>query len=148
MKKVKYLIIGLTLCTLTISNLFAQDNTKETTDSISTDLTNQKVFDKVEKQPEFPGGSKNLHSFISSRLRYPKNAFKKGIEGVVVCSFIVSSTGKVEDIQVVRSVHPTLDTEAINVLKLMPKWEPGETNGVAVDVYFTLPIRFKLPLKK
>lgn len=94
--------------------------------------------------PSFPGGTEALIQFISDNVKYPPQAEKEGIEGRVVCSFIVLGDGTVSDIEVAQSVHPLLDNEAVRVLGLMPKWNPGKQHGVPMRVKYTLPITFRL----
>ena len=94
--------------------------------------------------PEFPGGQQEMMKFINENLKYPEQAKKDGIQGVVVIQFIVNRNGKVENTKIMRSVNPLLDEEAERVIKSSPNWVPGKQGGKAVDVFFTLPIRFKL----
>jgi len=102
----------------------------------------------VESIPEFPGGHEKMLLFIQQKMIYPNDALNKRIEGLVVCSFIVSSNGLISNIELLRGVYPSLNNEAIRIIKLMPKWKPSEQGGKAVPVKFTLPIRFTLPDKK
>lgn len=102
------------------------------------------VFESVEQMPKFPGGDTELMRFISSNMKYPPIAAENGIEGRVVLRFVVDKTGKVSDISILRSIDPSLDKEAMRVVKSMPKWIPGMQNGRAVSVYYTLPVLFKL----
>ena len=94
--------------------------------------------------PTFPGGEAELMKFMSENLKYPVIAQENGIQGRVILRFVVSKTGAIENIQVVRSVDPTCDKEAIRMVKSMPRWIPGKQNGNNVPVYFTLPVLFKL----
>lgn len=103
-----------------------------------------KVFDVIEQMPEFPGGNDALLKFLSDNVKYPVVAQENGIEGRVIVQFVVSKTGTISDITVVRSLDPSCDKEAVRVVKLLPKWIPGRQNGVNVNVRFTLPITFKL----
>jgi protein TonB len=103
-----------------------------------------KVFDVVEQMPEFPGGAAALMKWLSDNIKYPSIAEENGIQGRVVCTFVVERDGSVTDIQVARSVDPSLDKEAIRVLKKMPKWIPGKQNGSAVRVKYTVPVTFRL----
>ena len=104
-----------------------------------------KVFDVVEQMPEFPGGAAALMKWLSDNIKYPSIAEENGIQGRVVCTFVVErGDGSVTDIQVARSVDPSLDKEAIRVLKKMPKWIPGKQNGSAVRVKYTVPVTFRL----
>jgi protein TonB len=98
----------------------------------------------IEQMPNFPGGEEKLLKFISKNLIYPENAKKEKIEGRVICRFIVNRDGSVSDIKVVRSLDTSCDTEAIKVLKLLPKFIPGKQNGKNVRVWYTIPITFKL----
>ncbi len=104
----------------------------------------EKPFEVVDRMPQFPGGNAALLKYISSNLNYPTVAAENGIQGRVLLRFVVSKTGNIENIQVLRSPDPSLEQEAIRVVKSMPKWVPGEKNGENVSVYFTLPITFRL----
>ena len=103
-----------------------------------------KVFEIVEQMPSFPGGQEEMMKWISSNLNYPVDAQERGVTGRVVIRFVVTKTGSVEDIQVLRGIDPSCDREATRVVKAMPKWNPGRQNGEAVAVYFNLPILFRL----
>lgn len=103
-----------------------------------------KVFEIVEQMPSFPGGQEEMMKWISSNLSYPVDAQERGVTGRVVIRFVVTKTGSVEDIQVLRGIDPSCDREATRVVKAMPKWNPGRQNGEAVAVYFNLPILFRL----
>ena len=95
----------------------------------------------VESMPEFPG---NIFKFLSEHINYPVVAIENQIQGKVICQFVVNRDGSIEDVVVVSSIHPSLDKEAVRVIKLMPKWIPGKQRGKAVRVKFTLPVNFKL----
>ncbi|MCB0697790.1 MAG: energy transducer TonB [Chitinophagaceae bacterium] len=99
------------------------------------------VFVYVEQMPE-PGY--DLYQFLTDNLVYPEDALKAKIEGRVNVKFIVTTTGDVTGAEVLKPVHPSLDKEALRVVSSMPKWKPGKQNGKTVNVYFTLPISFKL----
>lgn len=103
-----------------------------------------KVFDVVEQMPEFPGGMEALMQFMSKNMKYPDEATKAGQEGRVIVSFVVEADGRVTNAKVVRSVAPLLDAEALRVIGLMPRWEPGRQNGEAVRVKYTIPVTFRL----
>jgi protein TonB len=103
-----------------------------------------KVFDVVEQMPEFPGGQAALLKWIGDNIKYPAIAEENGIQGRVVCTFVVERDGSVTDVQVARSIDPSLDKEAIRVLKKMPKWIPGRQNGSPVRVKYTVPVTFRL----
>lgn len=102
------------------------------------------IFMVVEKQPEFPGGMSALMKFLSSNINYPVIAQENGIQGRVICNFVVEKNGSITDVQVVRGVDPSLDKEAVRVIKDMPKWAPGQQRGKSVRVRFTLPVVFRL----
>lgn len=104
----------------------------------------QQIFTVVEKQPEFPGGTAELFKYLSKAIMYPVIAQENGIQGRVVCSFVVNRDGSIVDIQVMRGVDPSLDKEAIRVISEMPKWKPGEQRGKPVRVRFILPVQFRL----
>ena len=82
--------------------------------------------------------------YIAEHLKYPVIAAEQGIQGIVTIRFVVSPSGEVTDIQILRKLDPACDKEAMRVIKSLPKWMPGKQNGKAVPVYFTVPVRFKL----
>ena len=102
-------------------------------------------YDYVDIQPQFPGGERGLINFVNKTREYPYHAYKKGIEGRVVCSFIVGTNGKVSDVRVIRGAgEESLDREAIRVISKMPKWSVGKVGDHAVPVRVVLPIAFRL----
>ena len=103
-----------------------------------------KVYDAVEQMPQYPGGIGALMQYLSSHIKYPAEAEANGIEGRVICTFIVEKDGSITDIKVSRSVDPSLDQEAVRVIGSMPAWTPGRQNGEVCRVKFTLPVTFKL----
>ncbi|NDP20960.1 MAG: energy transducer TonB [Paludibacter sp.] len=102
------------------------------------------VFQVVETMPTFPGGDAELFKFLSNNVKYPVIAQENGIQGRVICQFVVNKDGSIVDVEVVRSVDASLDKEAIRVIKSMPKWSPGKQRGKPVRVKYTLPVNFKL----
>lgn len=104
----------------------------------------EKPFDIVEQMPTFPGGDAALMSWLSKNIKYPAIAEENGVQGRVIVRFVVGKDGSISQVQVVRSVDPSLDKEAMRVVKAMPKWIPGKQNGQAVPVWFTLPVTFQL----
>jgi len=108
----------------------------------------EEIFVIVENQPEFPGGMGALMKLIGDSIRYPVEAQQKGIQGRVICNFVVMKDGNISDLQIVRGVDPLLDAEALRVLGLMPDWKPGTQRGQAVNVRFTLPVVFSLQGEK
>ena len=103
-----------------------------------------KVFEVVEQMPQFPGGDGALMQYLSSHIKYPVVAEENGIQGRVVCSFVGEGKGAITDVRVVKSVDPSLDKEAVRVIKSMPNWIPGKQNGSAVRVKYTVPVTFRL----
>ena len=104
----------------------------------------EEVFKSVEQMPTFPGGDAALMKYLSSHINYPAGAQEAGIQGKVVVQFVVTKTGKVGEVKVVRSVDKELDREAVRVCKSLPNFVPGRQNGQAVNVWYTLPVTFKL----
>jgi TonB family protein len=103
------------------------------------------LFVVVEEMPQFiEGGEQGMMKWIAERIKYPAEAVKKNITGEVMVKFMVTGTGKVKDVTVVKSVHPLLDAEAIRLVNSMPDWKPGMQAGKPVDVYFKLPVVFSL----
>lgn len=108
------------------------------------EVEESEVFVVVEKMPSFPGGEAALMGYLRDNVKYPTIAQENGIQGRVFVQFVVGKTGDISKINVVRGVDPALDKEAIRVVKSMPKWEPGQQRGKAVNVQFMLPINFVL----
>ena len=101
-------------------------------------------FNVVEDMPAFPGGMEAMIQFISSNIQYPADAQKQKVDGRVLVNFVVEKDGSITEVKVIKPAFPSLDAEAIRVVKAMPKWKPGYQNGRAVRVLFTLPINFSL----
>lgn len=104
----------------------------------------EKPFDIVEQMPTFPGGDGKLMEWLSKNIKYPAVAEENGVQGRVIVRFVVGKDGSISNASVVRSVDPSLDKEALRVVKAMPRWIPGKQNGAAVPVWFTLPVTFQL----
>ena len=102
------------------------------------------VFNTVEVMPQFPGGEGAMMQFLAANMKYPKEAMDKKIQGRVILKFVITSTGKVGDITVVRGVDPLLNDEAVRIVKLLPDFTPGMIDGKPVSVWYVLPISFKL----
>ena len=99
------------------------------------------VFVTAEENPEFKG---DIFAYLSKSLKYPIIPQENGVQGKVICQFVVNRDGSITDIEVVRGVDKYLDAEAIRVIKTMPAWKPGKMNGKPVRVKFTLPVVFRL----
>lgn len=104
----------------------------------------EQVFDMVEQMPQFPGGMAELMKFIGEHMKYPTVAQENGVQGRVVCQFVVGKDGQVRDVKVMKTLDPYCDKEAMRVILAMPRWIPGKQNGQAVAVKYTVPITFRL----
>lgn len=100
-------------------------------------------YDYVKEKPSFPGGDAKLVSFINENRRYPAEAYKKGIQGRVTCSFVVNTDGTVSHISILKGVEQSLNQEAIRIMSKMPEWTPGKHDGqtVPVRVVWSVPFR-------
>ena len=106
--------------------------------------TTDKVYEVCEQMPTFPGGDAALMKYLSENVKYPALAIKAQEQGRVVVSFTVEKDGAISDVKVARSVTPSLDAEAVRVVKAMPKWTPGKQGGQLVRVRYNVPVSFKL----
>ena len=104
----------------------------------------EKVYEKCEVLPEYPGGQLAMYKFLSENQKYPEEAIKRGEEGRVLVSFVVEKDGSLTNFKVEKHATPTLDKVAVETVKKMPKWQPGKNNGQAVRSYFNLPVTFRL----
>lgn len=114
----------------------------EPTDPVLPPDNTPRVF--VDEMPEYPGGNSELLKFIGENLRYPSDAQDNNVQGRVTLKFVVNPDGSVDRIEVLRGVDPSLDNEAIRVIKSLPKFKPGKQGGVPVPVWFTIPVAFQL----
>lgn len=103
-----------------------------------------KLFDIVEQQPMFPGGQTALMKYLSEHTKYPVVAQDNGVQGRVTVQFVVEKDGSISDVHVLRGVDPSLDKEAVRVVKSMPRWIPGKQNGINVRVNYRVPVLFRL----
>ena len=110
---------------------FAQNNTES-------------IFTTVEVEPEFPGGQAEMYKYLGKSIVYPKEAQKANISGRVFVRFIVRKDGTIDNVEVLKGIGFGCDAEAARVIKAMPKWTPGYQNGKAVNVYYNMPIVYKL----
>ena len=104
----------------------------------------EEVFMVLEDQPEFPGGEMAMLQFMAENLVYPESCKEQKIQGRVMVTFVVAKDGSVTETEVVKSVNPEIDAEALRVVNSMPKWKPGKQNGKEVRVKMTVPVIFKL----
>ena len=102
------------------------------------------AFAIVEQMPEYPGGEKAMFEYLMANLKYPQSCLDDKIQGRVLVTFVVEKDGSITDTEVVKSVNPDLDAEALRVVKGMPAWTPGKQKGQEVRVRFTIPVIFKL----
>ena len=103
-----------------------------------------KIFTVVEQMPLFPGGDAALMAYLRDNIHYPTVAAENGVQGRVVVGFVVERDGSITDVNVLRSIDPSLDREAMRVVKGMPRWTPGKQNGSAVRVKYQVPVTFRL----
>lgn len=102
------------------------------------------VLEAPDVMPEYPGGINGIMSFLSANLVYPPNAAEQSIQGRVLVQFVVDTKGNVSNVEIREGVDPSLDAEALRVVKLLNGWTPGKMKGKPVNVWYTLPISFKL----
>lgn len=123
-------------------------NKKISSSSYSKDLkikdpkVENKVFESVEEMPSFPGGMSALMKYLADNVKYPVDAQENGMQGRVVVSFVVERDGSITNVQAVRSVYPSLDSEAVRVVEAMPRWKSGKLNGLPVRVKYNVPVTF------
>ena len=119
----------------------AQTSTSLTTSSVQEDTS--RVYNSVEKMPEFPGGQDALYQYLNSSFKYPATLQHDNTATTLLFSFTVGATGKVHDLKKVKGVHPLVDAEFARVIQNMPAWTPGQQNGKSRRVKYTLP--YKIP---
>lgn len=107
-------------------------------------VNRNRVYDVVEQMPSFPGGISGLRTYLNQNIRYPAEAQENCVQGRVVVSFVVGKDGHISDVTVLRSVDPSLDKEAIRVVRNMPRWTPGKQGGEPVRVRYNVPVSFRL----
>jgi len=100
-----------------------------------------KVYVVLQQMPEFPTGNDSLLSYVSKNLKWPNT--DSDVQGKVVCRFVVNTDGSISDIEIIRSLDPLFDAEAIRVIKTLPNFIPGELNGKVVRAYYTIPVIFR-----
>ena len=130
------------LATLSVLALLLMVNTNAMAQSKK--AANDKVLEKAEVMPQFPGGDQAMMDFVAKNVQYPKEAMEKGISGRVFVSFIVEKDGSISETEIVKGIGGGCDEEAVRVVKAMPKWKPGKEKGKPVRVSYMMPIFFKL----
>jgi protein TonB len=130
---------------LELDDMTADDNLAMDFVPVEEEEDEEVAFIIVEDMPKFQGGDQNtFRSWTQSNLKYPEIAAENGISGRVFVNFVVNKNGEVVDAKVVRGVDPSLDQEALRVVRSSPRWEPGKQRGKPVKVQFTFPIVFVL----
>ena len=123
----------------------SETNTANASSTIAVDTNDNPLgFQEVESLPEFPGGMSELVQWLTKTLKYPLSAQNAKIEGTVLVAFIINTDGTITTPKIVTSVCDELDNEALRVIRMMPKWEPGKDHGKPCRTYFRIPIVFKL----
>ena len=145
----KYLLfVPLAIALLAMNSTTIRANVQKkvvkTTKATKKTSANDKVYEVCEQMPTFPGGDAALMKYLSENVKYPALAIKAQEQGRVVVSFTVEKDGAISDVKVARSVTPSLDAEAVRVVKAMPKWTPGKQGGQLVRVRYNVPVSFKL----
>ena len=127
------------------ANVKNKDFLKDIKDTAKSKEVEELVYCYVtEQMPQYPGGESELLNFVYKNLKYPESASKNKIQGKVIVRFVITESGEVEKVQVVRSLQAECDKEAIRVIKLLPKFIPGKQNGKTTNVWYTLPVTYKL----
>ena len=118
-------------------------NQADTAASVAQDDDDKPIVN-VQKKAQFSGGSDTLRKYLRENLTYPEEALDAGIQGTVIVSFIVRKDGTLDNVEVERSVDPSLDEEAVKVVESMPNWVPAQVDGRAVSSFYRLPVIFRL----
>ena len=128
-----------------VKNSDLKANSKKTIvkDTITT-KKNEALFIEYETMPVFPGGDTALLDFVYKNLKYPESAIKNKIQGKVILRFVITKTGEIDKVEIIRSLQPDCDKEAIRVVKMLPKFTPGNQSGKPVSIWYTMPVIFKL----
>jgi TonB family protein len=142
------LIIAIAMITCSISDIARAQNVLKTTtqqDTTKDVIDSNGVYKRAKTTPQFPGGEQAMLRFIMKKLKYPKIGKDAVYEGLVKVRFVISKTGQVKDVKVVKSLSPSFDQEAIRVISKLPDWTPAKNEqGEDVDMYFQIPISFKM----
>ena len=136
----RLLLTAAILLLLGTALIFAQPHLQPEIDSAEAD--DEKIYETVEEMPQFPGAEAAMLQWIASHINY--NGCDT-IQGRVILTFVVRKDGTVGSVKVIRPLHPDLDNEAIRVVKTLPAFTPGKMNGIPVNVWYTLPISFRIP---
>ena len=116
--------------------------TDENENTSESSVVDNKVYNIVEQMPNFPGGEEALMKFINEHIKYPQSALEQGTQGTVMLRFVVTSTGDIGEVQILKGLDQDCDDEAKRVVKSLPKFNPGMQQGRPVSVWYTAPVRF------
>lgn len=141
----KYLLLATILLSMT-ATLSAQNKKSEHSQlPVKEEERISEVCTIPEQLPEFPGGASAMLAYVAQHLKYPEQAIRDSVQGVVQLRFVVLENGHVGKVQIIKSLESHCDAEAKRVVKSLPRFIPGKQGGKAVRVWYTLPIRFQLP---
>lgn len=115
--------------------------TKVDTDEV---VHGEEVVKSADVMPEFPGGQEAFMNYLVNGIEYPESQKESGTQGKVIITFTIGKDGSVQDAEVVRSLGEEFDKNALDMVKDMPNWTPGEKDGKAVAVEMTLPVQYVL----
>ena len=146
MKKTLLTLLTASALLLNGCNTDSRDSEAVSGSNLETDEAplDEKVYTSVEEMPEYPGGLEAMYQFLGDNILYPEQAKKANVQGKVFLSLVISSTGKIRDVKVLKGVGFGMDEEAERVVKRMPKWQPGREDGKEVAVRYNLPVDFLL----
>lgn len=116
--------------------------TDENENTSESSVVDNKVYSVVEQMPNFPGGEEALMKFINEHIKYPQSALEQGTQGTIMLRFVVTGTGDIGEVQILKGLDPDCNNEAIRVVKSLPKFNPGMQQGRPVSVWYTTPVRF------
>ena len=134
---------------LTMSATLSAQNTKRNHDRlpVKEEERSPQVCTIPEQMPVFPGGESALLAYVAQHLKYPAQAIRDRVQGIVQLRFVVLENGRIGDVQIIKSLEPHCDAEAKRVVKSLPRFIPGKQGGKVVRVWYTIPIRFMIPEK-
>ncbi len=112
--------------------------------SQNSNSTEQEPFVFAEQMPQFPGGKDSLNLYLHNNVKYPNKALEMEIEGTVIVNFLINEDGEISQAKVTTGIGGGCDEEALRVINKMPKWVPARQSGIAVPIYYLLPVNFKI----
>ena len=110
--------------------------------------SSSRIYASAEQMPQYPGGMKAFQNYLKRNLKYPPQAKRDSIEGVVAIQFVVERNGRITSPVIVRSLEPSMDTVALNVIRNMPRWIPAKDHGTIVRCKYSVPVQFKIERPK